>query len=552
VSRLPGRSGSNLVAAGIFLSRIAGVVREVVLGLVFGLTPVADAFRFAMRVPNFLQNLLGEGALSASFIPVYARLVEDGEDGEADELAGAVAALLAATTAVLVAAGVLLAEPLVIVFSGFEGGSAVYELAVSLTRITTTGLGFLVLSAWCLGILNSHRSFFLPYVAPVVWNGVQIVALGAALVAGWAPDRAAIVLAWAVVIGGMAQFAIQVPRVMKLAPALRFSFHRTPEVNDVLGRFAPAVGARGVVQVSSLADTLLATALVTGALAAFSLTLPLYLLPISLFGFSVAAAELAEMSRRSSALEAVSARVVPALRRVLVPAGLVTVAFIVGGRVMIDALYGWPARLLDRDFSDADVTLVWLILAGFAIGLPATMTARITQNTLYSLGDVRGPARIAVIRLVVVVASSLVLMLQFDWLFLDSGTRIVEFGDFPHWPAWERVPELRRVAPEEGPTPPPHLGAVGLGLGSSIGSWVEWVLLRRRLARQLGRPVRSGWFTTVALASILSGLAMLIAVLLPLPSPLDAVLVGGTGVTTYLAGLWMQGVRSMAQLASSP
>ena len=97
-----------------------------------------------------------------------------------------------------------------------------------------------------------------------------------------------------------------------------------------------------------------------------------------------------------------------------------------------------------------------------------------------------------------------------------------------------------------------RLGAVGLGLGSSIGSWVEWVLLRRRLVHKLGRPVRSGWFVTVTLASILSGLAMLITALVPLPSPLDAVLVGGTGVASYLAGLWMQGVRSMAQLASSP
>jgi peptidoglycan biosynthesis protein MviN/MurJ (putative lipid II flippase) len=247
---------------------------------------------------------------------------------------------------------------------------------------------------------------------------------------------------------------------------------------------------------------------------------------------------------------------------VLVPGAFVTVAFVVAGRPMIDALYGWPARLINKDFSDADVTLVWLILAAFALGLPATMTARITQNTLYSLGDVRGPARIAVIRLAVVVVASVVLMLQFDWLFLETGSRIREFGAFPHWPAWERVPESRRIVSDTlldragsllgAPPLPPHLGAVGLALGSSMGSWAEWVLLRRRLVQRLGRPVSSGWMLTVTLAAVFSGLAMFILVLvLPLPSPLDGVVIGASGVASYLAGLWMQGVRSPSQLASN-
>ncbi|MEM9134978.1 MAG: murein biosynthesis integral membrane protein MurJ [Actinomycetota bacterium] len=556
ISRLLARlggSGSNLVAAGILLSRIAGVVREIVLSIAFnGAGPVTDAFRLAMRIPNVLQNLLGEGALSASFIPVYARLVEDGEEGEADRLAGAVAGFLTAATAVIVAVGVLAARPLVAFFSQFDDAEPeLFDLAVTLLRITTVGVGFLVLSAWCLGILNSHRSFFLPYVAPVLWNGVQIAALVAVVLIGLDVDDIAVAAAWAVLAGGVAQFAVQVPRVRRLAPHLRFSLRRSPGVDNVLSRFAPAVGARGVVQISSFVDTFLAgVLLVFGGLSIYLFALPLYLLPISLFGFSVAASELAEMSRRSGNEAMVAERVRPALRRVILPAGFVAAAYLVAGRPIVDAIYGWPARLLDRGFTSAEVTAVSLVLGAFAVGLPASMTARITQNTLYSLGEVRGPARIAVVRLVVSVAVAAVAMVQLDWLFVagEAGTTIERFGDVPHWPPWERVPEARRIDDGLGI---PHLGAVGLAVGSAVASWVEWVLLRTMLRRRLGIPVRSGWARQIAVAAVAAGLVMAVARLLPIPSPVDVVIIVALGAATYLGALWMQGVRRLAQLAST-
>lgn len=556
ISRLLARlggSGSNLVAAGILLSRVAGVVREVVLSIAFnGAGPVTDAFRLAMRIPNVLQNLLGEGALSASFIPVYARLVEDGEEGEADRLAGAVAGFLTAATAVIVAVGVLAARPLVAFFSQFDDAEPeLYDLAVDLLRITTVGIGFLVLSAWCLGILNSHRSFFLPYVAPVLWNGVQIAVLVAVVLIGLDVEDIAVAAAWAVLAGGLAQFAVQVPRVRRLAPHLRFSLRRTADVDDVLSRFAPAVGARGVVQISSFVDTFLAgVLLVFGGLSLYLFALPLYLLPISLFGFSVAASELAEMSRRSGSEAMVAERVRPALRRVILPAGFVAVAYVVAGRPIVDAIYGWPARIFDKGFTPAEVTAVSLLLGAFAVGLPASMTARITQNTLYSLGEVRGPARIAVVRLVVSVAVAAVAMVQLDWLFVagEAGTSIERFGDVPHWPPWERVPEARRIDEDLGV---PHLGAVGLAVGSAVASWVEWVLLRAMLRRRLGIPVRSGWARQIALAAVAAGLVMTAARLLPIPSPIDVVIIVALGAGTYIGTLWMQGVRRLAQLAST-
>ncbi|MEL7155234.1 MAG: murein biosynthesis integral membrane protein MurJ [Actinomycetota bacterium] len=546
-----GGGGANLVAAGIALSRVAGLIREIMLGVALGAGPVTDAFRLAMRVPNVLQNLLGEGALSASFIPVYARLVEDGEEGEADRLAGTVATLLAATTAVIVALGVLLAGPIVRVFSPFESDPELFDLAVTLLRVTTIGIGFLVLSAWCLGVLNSHRSFFLPYVAPVLWNGVQIAVLVAVVVLGLDVDDVAVAAAWAVVAGGVAQFGVQVPRVRRLAPHLRFGLRRDRDVDDVLARFGPAVGARGVVQVSSFIDTFLALALVFGGLSSYTFALPLYLLPISLFGFSVAASELAEMSRRSGSEAMVAERVRPALQRVLVPAGFIAAAYLVAARPVVDALYGWPSRLLDRGLNDpADVTAVALVVSAFAVGLPASMSARITQNTLYSLGEVKGPARIAVIRVTVSVAVAAVAMLQLDWLFVagPDGRTIEQFGEVPHWPLWERVPEARRL---DRALSVPHLGAVGLAVGSAVASWTEWVLLRRMLRGRLGVRISSGWARQVTVAAVVAAAAMALARLVPVPSPVDVVLIVVIGAGTYLGTLWMQGVRRLAQLAST-
>lgn len=547
-------SGANAVAAGIFLSRIAGIVRTVVLGAVVGTGTALDAFGFAMRLPNLLQNLLGEGSLSASFIPVYAKLVEDGEEERAGRVAGTVLTLLVLVTGLIVLVAVLAAGPIITLATSWEGDPERFDLAVQLFRITTVGIGFLVISAWCLGVLNSHRRFFLSYVSPVAWNSAQITVLVLAAVLMWTDLDTVVALAWAVVAGGVLQTAVQLKTTRSLLPALRLGIDRGGDVSDVLRRFVPAVGARGVIQFSSVVDQFLLAAVVVKAVGLYVLALPLYITPISLFGFSVAASELAEMSRRSDSLDALADRLTPALRRVLIPAGFITVAYLAAAPIFVDALYGWPSRLIGKAIPAADILVLGYLLMAMAIGLPAAMTARVTQNTLYSIGDVKGPARIAVIRVLVSAVVSVTLMLQLDWLTFDDTT-IVQFGDVPHWPPFERVPEGRRL--QAGANPQiPHLGVVGLGLGSAVAAWLEWGLLRVRLRAELGRQaaqaVSSGWMRQIMVAAVAAGLAMVLARLVPLPSPIDAVLIAVVGVGTYAGFLWIQGVRSLSALASRP
>ena len=182
----------------------------------------------ALRIPNLLQNLLGEGVLSASFVPVYSDALEHDDRREASRIAGAVGALLMAITAVAVLVIVLLARPITRLLAwGLTGDT--FDLAVNFTRITAIGVGFMVMSAWCLGILNSHRSFFLPYAAPVVWNLAQIGALLIAWQRDWSLADAARGVAIGVAVGALLQLLVQLPTVLSLAAVFALpSTTRTP------------------------------------------------------------------------------------------------------------------------------------------------------------------------------------------------------------------------------------------------------------------------------------------------------------------------------------
>src|SRR5207248_5601716 len=221
------KGGAAFVAAGILLSRLAGLIRQSVFGHFLGTSDAADAYNAAFKIPNFLQNLLGEGVLSASFIPVYASLRVDGTEEEARKVAGAVAGLLSLVTTVFTLLGIL-ATPWLIdaIAPGFSGDKR--ELTILLVRIFFPGTALLVLSAFCLGVLNSHHKFFLSYAAPVVWSAAQIAALIAGG-RGWrlGPADLAVVTAWGAVAGALLQLLVQLPTVARrLGGQLRGSLGR--------------------------------------------------------------------------------------------------------------------------------------------------------------------------------------------------------------------------------------------------------------------------------------------------------------------------------------
>jgi len=492
---------SALVAAGIMLSRVSGLARTAVVARYFGVSPVADAFQAAMRIPNLLQNLLGEGVLSASFIPVYSRLLAQGRREEAGRVAGAIAGLLTALTGLLALLGVAFAGPITrLVAFGFAGEQL--ELTIALTRILFPGVGFLVLSAWCLGVLNSHRRFFLSYVAPVIWNVTQIAVLivGASLLldgglsATTAPPdelaRLAVTLAWGVLAGGILQFAVQVPAVLRSASGLRMSLQtRLDGVRATLRSFWPVVTGRGVVQLMIYVDIALASLLAAGAVAAIEYATRLALLPVSLFGMSVAASELPALSSLHGADTGMTAR---RLHPMLARIAFYVVPTIAGFVVLGDLVYATVLTPLAA-------RQVWLVLLGSTVGLLSNTSSRLLQSAFYAAGDTRTPTRYAIARVVLAAVVGAVLMLQFDRLVL-TDTGLVVRGSLP---AFTPLPIDARATDQ---TAFLRLGAVGLTLAAGMTSWLEFGLLRRHLARTADIRVRvgGGWLSRTAAAGVLA------------------------------------------------
>ncbi len=425
----------------------------------------------AFRIPNFLQNLFGEGALSASFIPVYAGHLGRGDRTEADRTANAVLGLLGLVIAVLVLLGVLLAPILVSVIApGFTGAKR--ELTIHLVRILFPGAGLLVASAWCLGILNSHRRFFMSYAAPVAWNLAVILALviwGRSLTAG----PLAVAAAWGSVVGSALQVAVQLPQVLRLAGRLRpVLTTATESVRTVIRNFVPAFLSRGVVQVSIFVDELIATLLPTGAVAALAYSQTISILPVSLFGLSVSAAELPAMSSTAAVGQEVNtqlrARLDRGLRQIaffVVPSAM---AFVALGHVLAGALYQ------TGEFTRTDTLYVWGILAGSAVGLLASTLGRLYSSAYYALKDTRTPLRYAGVRLAGTVG------LGFPFALALPGL----LGIDPKW------------------------GAAGLTVSAGIAGWIEFALLRRTMNHRIGRTGLSVAFQLKLWAAATAGAAV--------------------------------------------
>ena len=503
-----------LVATGILLSRIIGVIRQRVFAYYLGTSEAAGAFSAAFRIPNFLQNVFGEGALSASFIPVYAKLLAQGEEEEAAHVSNAVLTLLALAVSIIVVIGVLTAPYFVGAFANsFQ--PATRELTVQLVRIFFPGAGLLVLSAWCLGVLNSHRRFFLSYTAPVVWNLAIITTL---IWFGGHRDQfhLATITAWGSVVGSALQFGIQLPTILKLTRQLRPVLDlATQHVRMVLHNFFPVFVSRGVVQISAFIDAMLAGLISPQAVASLTYAQSLYTLPVSLFGMSVSAAELPAMASAlgtsDEVLSELRRRLNAGLKRIaffIVPSAMAMLAF---GDVMTSALYE------TGEFTRRDSLYVWGILAGSTAGLLASTLGRLYSSTYYALHDTRTPLRYATVRVILTAGLGYLCAIPLPPLI----------GLDPKW------------------------GVAGLTASAGVSGWVEFALLRRTLNHRIGQtglPISytAKLWTAAAVAAIV---AFVLRFLLPgmHPIPVAAIVLGLYGVLYFVftAGFGLSEAREV-------
>ncbi len=410
--------------------------------------PVTDAYAAALKIPNAFRNLLSEGALSASFVPVFSSLMERGDPSGARRLAQGVLGGLLLLSALVVAIFVSAAPWLLgILAPGYD--AELSDLTTRLVRILFPMSGVMIVGAWCLGILTSHRRFLLPFAAPVAWNLSQIggLLLGARL--GWAP--LIVVLTWSTLIGSVLQVAIQLPAVYRLLGTLRpridFRFEAT---RRVARNAAPVAAGQGIFQLSSLTDVFVASLLAEGALTGIYFAQRIAMVPMALFGASVAVAALPEMSREDG-VEALRSHLSTGVRRVayfILPS--VAVLLLLGDLV--------TSLIYERGAFEAEhVPVVRWGLGAYALGLIATGLTKLFASAFHALQDTRTPVRYAL---------------------AGVGTGILIGAATALWMA-DRGFGLRAAA--------------GLVFGSSVGAWVNLILL----VRGLGRRGAGGWFRPV-------------------------------------------------------
>ncbi|MFN2397122.1 MAG: murein biosynthesis integral membrane protein MurJ [Gemmatimonadaceae bacterium] len=464
---------ASLVAGGIFVSRIIGFVRDRVFAHFFGNSAEADAYATAIKIPNILRNLLGEGALSASFIPVYSAVLDKsgGDAKAARTLANTVLALLLVATSLLTIAGILLAPVITaVVATGFTDPERSL-LTTKLIRVLFPMTGIMVLSGWCLGVQNSHRLFFNAYASAALWSVAQIV-----LLVAWGPQADSLAtlawwLSWATLAGSLLQLAAQLPQVIPLVRPIRLRLDLSAEgVRETLRNFLPVVTALGLFQVSSLIDVQIASWLPTGSIAALGYATRLYMVPLALFGTSIAAASLPEFSRESAAIshEALLERLRAGWLRILFYIIPTTVAFVAYGDLIVGLIYK------SGRFGTEEQQLVHWILAAYAVGLVSFSSVKLVASAFYAMQDYRTPLRAALWSIIASAAGGITVALA-----------------------------ARQYA----------LAAAGLALATAAGSYLNLFWLTRGLRQRLGALYTS----TMRAATLRIAGATLIAAVAAIP-----------------------------------
>ncbi|MEO8101727.1 MAG: murein biosynthesis integral membrane protein MurJ [Betaproteobacteria bacterium] len=404
------------VSAMTFLSRITGLIREIIGFNLFGAGASMDAFQVAWRIPNLLRRLFAEGAFSQAFVPVFAEVKARGNEADARQLADHVASLLALILFFVTVIGVIAAPLLVyLTASGFSADAAKYDLTVQLVRITFPYIFFISLVALAAGILNSFSAFKTPAFTPVLLN-LSVIASAIWLAPRVNPPILA--LAIGTLVGGAVQLAFQVPALRRVGmlPRIAISawrFRKDEDVVRVLALMAPAILGVSVAQISLLLNTQIASFLQTGSVSWLTAADRLMEFPSALLGVALGTVLL------PSLVKSHSLRNQHEFSRLMDWGLRVTLLFTLPAALAL-ALLATPliATIFQHGrFSANDVLMSRAALVAYAAGLAGIILVKILAPAFYARQNVRTPVRIGIVTLVV----TQILNLAFVPLFQHAG-----------------------------------------------------------------------------------------------------------------------------------
>ena len=379
---------TGLISGLIFLSRVLGLVREQVFAALLGAGLYADAFQAAFRIPNLLRDLFAEGALSAAFIPTYARALTEGGPERAYRLANRLITLLAVVLGALVVVAFIFAAPLVRALApGFDQVPGKTEITVQLTRVMLPFLPLVSCAAVAMGMLNAHERYGTPAFAPAVFNLVTIVWAAVLWAAGFSPAQVALGWAAGTLLGGAAQLGIQLPGLTGAGWRFRPEWRPSdPDLGAIMSLMAPATVGLAAVQVNIFVGTNFASH-EAGAVAWLQYAFRILYLPIGIFGVAVGTVATTGLARRAAAgdMEGVRETVRRSLRFLCyltlpATAGLMALAVPV-------------VRLLyERGrFHAGDTRATASALTLYSIGLVAYTGVKVLAPAFYALGRPRVP-----------------------------------------------------------------------------------------------------------------------------------------------------------------
>ena len=384
---------STAVVGGMtWISRLAGVPREMLMAWLFGAGLAKSAFNIAFRIPNLFRRLFGEGALSAAFVPIFTEILEREGQAAANRLASRVAGLLCATLSIITALGILLA--LALQHYWFTPDSR-WAAILPMLRIMLPYAPLICLAALIMGILNALRSFAIPALTPVLLNLAMIAATG--MVWLFVPGDSLVrirVVAWSVLIAGALQVAVQLPELVRrgVSLRLRLGWRQDEALRRIFQNMAPVVLGASVFQINVAVDDLIAMWAAPWAPAVLGYADTIAYLPLGLFGTALGTVLLPTFSRQVARNEqaALCATIEQSVRHALLISAPAAIAMGVFALPMVQVIY------LHGKFTAQDAIWTMRALAAFSPGIVFFSLQRVLTPAFYALKDTRTPTRVAV------------------------------------------------------------------------------------------------------------------------------------------------------------
>ena len=488
------------------LSRVLGLIRDILIGALFGPGAGVDAFIVAFRIPNFLRRIFAEGGFSQAFVPVLSEYRERRSRAEVSALVDHTAAVLGLWLGATTVIGVLAAPLLIWIFApGFSAEAEQQALAADMLRITFPYILFISLTAMAGGILNTYRRFAAPAFTPVLLN-LSLIGCATWLTPYFPPEQRVVALAWGVFIAGVAQLLFQFPFLLKLRLLPLPRFRRDQEgVGRIITLMIPTLFAVSVSQVNLLVDTVIASFLETGSISWLYFSDRLVEFPLGVFGIALATVILPSLSAQHTGKDnAAFNRLLDwALRWVMLVALPAAAGLLLLGAPLLTALFQY------NEFSRHDVLMAHRSLVMYAIGLPAFILVKVLSSGFFSRQDTKTPVKVAVVAMVANVVLNLLLVFPLAHAGLALATSLsacLNAGLL----LWILRREKGFVA---GPGWPGFLGVIFLALAvMALGlvffvpgqpSWFQWNMYERAVNAVLCTVAGAlAYFATLRLAGI--------------------------------------------------